>query len=111
VRSELGTPAHVDEYALLRYVANDLHDLDARRVEIHVRACAACAQILAEIRWLDGKLLEHGPTAFEDEALDEALPPSDPFRERPLPGDGASRHTAFGGTSFLDLVLTAGREA
>ncbi len=111
MRSELGPAAHVDEYALLCYIAGELHDLDARRVEIHVRTCATCAETLAGMRWLDAALTEHREVAFERNAFADALPADDALHERPLPADRTSRPVAFGGPAFLDLVLSAGREA
>jgi len=77
------SPAHPDDFTLLRHVAGDLPEAEAEEVSRHVSRCDGCAALAREIAGLDGELAaraeERSPTP-RDAAR---LAPEDPFRSRP----------------------------
>lgn len=83
---------HTDGFTLLCFVAGELDELGARRVERHVQDCPSCRRELHEIRWLDHELAARRQAVFQDGA-EESLPAGDPFAGRPsIPPRRASRY-------------------
>ncbi len=72
--------SHADSYTLLCFVAGELDELGARRVERHVEECPPCRRELHEIHWLDHELAARREEVFGTE---ESLPGDDPFAKRP----------------------------
>jgi hypothetical protein len=73
---------HTDGFTLLCFVAGELDELGARRVERHLEDCPPCRRELHEIRWLDHELAARRQAVFQD-GNEESLPAGDPFAERP----------------------------
>jgi tetratricopeptide (TPR) repeat protein len=80
---ELNTP-HLDDFTLLRYVAEDLDDSERMAAADHLRACGACQRTVGEIAELDRELkgIAANPETRGDFALGN-LPEGDSFRKRP----------------------------
>ena len=88
----LKTP-HLDDFTLLRYVADDLDDTEREKVAEHLEACAACKGTCDEIEELDRELAalaQDGDSRRDFEIED--LPEGDPFRRRPRIAARARRH-------------------
>ncbi len=85
-------PPHLDDFTLLRYVAEDLDDSERMTAADHLRACNACRKTVAEIADLDRELkaIVANPETRAD--FDhEDLPADDPFRRRPQVASRLSR--------------------
>jgi tetratricopeptide (TPR) repeat protein len=80
---ELTSP-HLDDFTLLRYVAEDLDDTEKRAAVAHLRACEACQATIGEIEELDQELraVADNTDTRRDFTLED-LPEGDPFRRRP----------------------------
>ena len=88
---ELNTP-HLDDFTLLRYIAEDLNNDERRVVLLHLQGCESCQQVAAEIDELDRELkaLTMNPDARADFKMED-LPERDPFRQRPRVAVAMSR--------------------
>jgi anti-sigma factor RsiW len=52
---ERNTP-HLDDFTLLRYIAEDLNNDERRVVLLHLQGCESCRHVAAEIDELDREL-------------------------------------------------------
>jgi len=101
------TAAHLAEFALLRFVANDLDDLERRRAERHLADCSSCREELERTRLLDASLRDVFRDAGKDEFGQESrLPAGDPYAQRPELRAQASGRNA-GGPPGADLLASA----
>jgi len=101
---------HTDGFTLLCFVAGELDELGARRVERHVEDCPPCRRELHEIRWLDHELAARREAVFQD-GTEESLPAGDPFAGRPsIPPRRASRY-GFQDPSFTFRWAAAAQSA
>ena len=88
---ELNTP-HLDDFTLLRYVAEDLDEPERKAALAHLLVCGSCEGTIAEIAELDQELraIASNPATRIDFEIEE-LPDSDPFRRRPRVASPARR--------------------
>ena len=101
---------HVNGYTFLCFVAGELDELGARRVERHVEDCPPCRRELHEIRWLDHELAARREAVFQD-GTEKSLPVGDPFAGRPsIPPRRASRY-GFQDPSFTLRWAAAAQSA
>ncbi len=75
---------HLDEFTLLCYVSGEVRESEKAAVEMHLKECANCRSVLAEIQRLDKELalLANDAEAHRNWYAEE-LPMEDPFRRRP----------------------------
>ncbi|MEO6325129.1 MAG: tetratricopeptide repeat protein [Thermoanaerobaculia bacterium] len=109
LRSVETTP-HPDDLTLLRYVVDELNDIERGHVDLHLRSCPPCVIAVAELRDLDGILRDHKETVL-GRPDEDSLPADDPFRERPEIVDRLPSVFGFGGPGFLANCQGATREA
>jgi tetratricopeptide (TPR) repeat protein len=97
---------HPDDFALLRYTAGDLDDVERGSIVHHLDHCETCLLSLADIRTLDAELRRVGSarSAESDEEPDVSLAADDPFRERPRPVPAGRTRFAPG---LMDRALAA----
>ena len=76
------TASHPTDFALLRFTAGEADEDERGRIDRHVEACGTCRVALSEIRRVDEGLREIARADRQRES-EPALPPGDPFGERP----------------------------
>jgi tetratricopeptide (TPR) repeat protein len=105
---ELNTP-HLDDFTLLRYVAEDLDDREKSAAAAHLRACEACRTTIGEIEELDQELrtIANNPETRRDLQIAD-LPEGDIFRRRPR--SIAKKSRAVVGGSFASQAVAASEE-
>jgi len=76
--------SHLDDFTLLRYVAEDLDDVEEAAVADHLSTCDTCRKAVEEIEELDRELkaIADNRETCRDFELED-LPADDPFRLRP----------------------------
>jgi tetratricopeptide (TPR) repeat protein len=75
---------HLDDFALLCYVAGDLDEAQRSAVQIHLSGCQGCRATLTEIERLDKELTLLAKDAGAHQYwYPEELPAKDPFRRPP----------------------------
>jgi tetratricopeptide (TPR) repeat protein len=117
------TPPHLDDFTLLRYVAEDLNVGERAVAAHHVEACRVCQKTVAELQQLDEELktISSSPETQLDFELEE-LPQGDPFRHRPMvnvknPGGTKDRESFAAravsaseeGCALSSVILEAGK--
>jgi tetratricopeptide (TPR) repeat protein len=110
------TSFHLDDFTLLRYVAEDLDEGERASVARHLEMCRVCQKTVAELMELDDELrtIAADPDARRDLVLDD-LPEGDPFRRRPtvatqlsrFPGDSIELSTQAIAASEEGSVLSS----
>jgi hypothetical protein len=73
------SPVHLDDFTLLRYAVADLDGSEREAADDHLHACERCAAALSSMEKLDEQLR----AIASDFAVDDGLPPGDPFARRP----------------------------
>jgi tetratricopeptide (TPR) repeat protein len=101
---ELNMP-HLDDFTLLRYVAEDLDEKERSQVLDHLGSCETCQKTIGEIQELDRQLkaVAANPETRTDFELEE-LPDGDPFRQRPSPS-APTRAVGVSPTAAADAVI------
>jgi len=101
---------HLDDFTLLRYVAEDLDESERTAARDHLRACGKCRTTIGEIEDLDRELraVATSPQTRGDFELED-LPEADPFRPRSHP---AARRVLNGSdsSSFAAVAVAASEE-
>jgi tetratricopeptide (TPR) repeat protein len=116
---------HLDDFTLLRYLAEDLEDAERGEAAEHLGACSTCQATLREIDGLDKELiaLAKDPAARQVWEIED-LPAEDPFRRRPIgrriarlnridAADVAARAVVASeeGTALSTVILDAARKS
>ena len=103
--------SHLDDFALLCYVANDLDEAARLEATGHIDRCPSCRQTLREVEKLDRELadLAKDPSTRRDFEL-EPLPAGDPFRRRPESPEHPRRRGSDA-AGFTTRALAASEEA
>ena len=75
--------AHLEDFAILRYVTDDLSPEERRAAADHLVACSECGITRAEIQRLDVELKELAADGAMDDSSAFELSRNDPFYRRP----------------------------
>ena len=111
---------HLEDFAILRYVTNDLPPEDSRAVADHLVECSECGTTRAEIEQLDVELRQLAAGGAMDVSSAFGLDRNDPFYQRPeIPTRGGGAHRSLGlnaitesakGQTLAPVILKAARE-
>ena len=103
-----GMSTHLEDFAILRYVTDDLSPEERRAAADHLVACSECGTTRVEIERLDAELKELAANGAMDDSSAFGLDRNDPFYRRP----SAPRATPAGASQpSLGLnAITAGAE-
>jgi tetratricopeptide (TPR) repeat protein len=74
---------HLEDFAILRFVANDLSPEERRAVGGHIVACSECGTTRVEIERLDAELRELAANGAMNDWSAFGLDRNDPFYQRP----------------------------
>jgi tetratricopeptide (TPR) repeat protein len=78
-----GVRTHLEDFLILRYVADELSSEERRSVARHLVACSECATKRVEIERLDAGLKELAANGALDGSTESGLDRGDPFHRRP----------------------------
>lgn len=101
--------SHLDEFTLLRYIADELDEAERGEAGRHLEMCSACSERLDQVHQLDAELqiLARDRDNFAEEHA-SALPKEDPFCKRPE--NDAWRKRERGSSQLIEAAVTASRQ-
>src|SRR5512135_2738537 len=106
------TAGHLDDFALLRFVAADLSEFENGAARRHLRTCDSCRSALQEIEVLDAGLRQVTDQLRKEHASREmAFPGGDPFRRRPRPRPAGASGAAGRDPALIDVCRDAAQDA